>query len=571
MSLFVFPRRMPISIGIVGLTIGSWAALACAQFGADIANALPLNTNAVEDSGHDYAPQIKTDGAGLWLSIWRSNEDLNGETGGDFDIFMSSSTDLGETWSDPVAVNTDAGVDAYLDRGPQYVTDGNGNWVLVFHAADRSDPNGDYNTFVMSSRDNAQTWSDRQRLNVGSRKLLPDASTKPQVATDRAGNWVAVWHSFESYGEEDNQDRDLYFARSQDNGATWSAPAILNNRAETDGGDDKDPQIVASPTGTWITAWHSFEDLGGNIGNDGDILFARSVDQGRTWSSARPVNTNAQSDRGADRYVHLVTDGRGHWIVVWMSNDTLGGHIGRDQDILVARSDDDGLTWSDPYPLNANAADDEGSDEYPYAETDGQGNWVVSWKSDDELGGAASGKDNIFIARSEDHGASWTPPVPLNSDAERNRGNTHYPHQAVDPQGRWIAVWRGRGEFGQTFGDDWDVFFSTFTLPPVRAYELQVDFQLVAGTDGHFTVTNGTPDAWQNLFYSIHGLGETPIPELDVTLGLTSPVRAVRERADDSGEYRWALPIRERAEGETLWFQVAEQGRTTNIVQRKVH
>ena len=36
----------------------------------------------------------------------------------------------------------------------------------------------------------------------------------------------------------------------------------------------------------------------------------------------------------------MTTDGAGNWVAVWDSADTLGGAIGTDSDILVARSTD---------------------------------------------------------------------------------------------------------------------------------------------------------------------------------------------------------------------------------------
>jgi hypothetical protein len=42
----------------------------------------------------------------------------------------------------------------------------------------------------------------------------------------------------------------------------------------------------------------------------------------------------------------VTTDGQGTWVAVWDSTDSLGGTIGTDGDILVARSTDGGLTWT---------------------------------------------------------------------------------------------------------------------------------------------------------------------------------------------------------------------------------
>lgn len=49
------------------------------------------------------------------------------------------------------------------------------------------------------------------------------------------------------------------------------------------------------------------------------------------------LNTNAASPVGSDSLPQLTTDGEGNWVAVWNSNDDVGGTIGGDLDILVAR------------------------------------------------------------------------------------------------------------------------------------------------------------------------------------------------------------------------------------------
>jgi len=49
------------------------------------------------------------------------------------------------------------------------------------------------------------------------------------------------------------------------------------------------------------------------------------------------LNTTAATDSGYDQQPQLETDGGGTWVAVWESDDSLGGTIGSDSDILVAR------------------------------------------------------------------------------------------------------------------------------------------------------------------------------------------------------------------------------------------
>ncbi|HEO71013.1 MAG TPA: exo-alpha-sialidase, partial [Candidatus Hydrogenedentes bacterium] len=60
---------------------------------------------AVGDTGDDTDPSLATDGAGVWVAVWSSVEDLDG-SGTDADIFVARSTDNGATWDMPDLLNS---------------------------------------------------------------------------------------------------------------------------------------------------------------------------------------------------------------------------------------------------------------------------------------------------------------------------------------------------------------------------------------------------------------------------------------------------------------------------------
>ncbi len=68
----------------------------------------------------------------------------------------------------------------------------------------------------------------------------------PVVATDGSGNWVVLYSMPRDFGGTLG-DRDIFGARSPDDGATWTDPIVVNSTATTDGSaTDTDPDIAAS-------------------------------------------------------------------------------------------------------------------------------------------------------------------------------------------------------------------------------------------------------------------------------------------------------------------------------------
>ncbi len=180
-------------------------------------------------------------------------------------------------------------------------------------------------------------------------------------------------------------------------GATWTPPALLNGNAASDSGIDIQADLETDGAGTWLAVWRSTEPLGGS-GTDPDILVARSVDGGLSWSAPALLASNAATDSGADSVPRAATDGAGNWVVVWSSDDSLGGTLGTDEDILIVKSTDGAITWSAPAALDLAAATDAGADTRPQLVTDRLGTWVAAWNSTDSRGGTLGTDQDLLYA-----------------------------------------------------------------------------------------------------------------------------------------------------------------------------
>jgi hypothetical protein len=367
-------------------------------------------------------------------------------------------------WSDPAALNTNAATDSGGDHYPQMATDGAGNWLAVWDSWDSLDGTigAESDILVSRSTDNGATWTAPAALNTNA---VTDRGhdLRPEVTTDGEGNWVAVWWSEETLGGTIDEDDDILVARSTDNGVTWTPPTPLNTNAATDIKDDWYPQVATDGAGNWTAVWQSRENLGGSIGTEFDILVSRSTDNGASWTAPAALNSNAETDTEDDWEPQVATDRGGNWVTVWWSEDTLGGTIGLDDDILVARSTDNGVTWTPPTPLNTNAETDSGDDWYPQVATDGVSNWAAVWQSDENLGGTIGEDHDIVVARSTNNGASWTAPLAVNTSAETDSGEDARPQVTTDGAGNWAAVWMSEDDLDGIIGTDWDVLVARST------------------------------------------------------------------------------------------------------------
>jgi uncharacterized protein (TIGR03382 family) len=181
-------------------------------------------------------------------------------------------------------------------------------------------------------------------------------------------------------------------------------------------------------------------------------------------------------------------------MVAWTSTENLGGVLGTEGDIQFARSADNGATWSDPMPLNNNAAGDLGADEFPSIVTDGSGNWIATWDGNTAAGGSVGTEYDVFIAHSADNGANWTDPVPLNSTANTDTKDDYFAIVCSDKQGNWVAAWESNENVGGQIGTDFDILTCRFAFPDCNTNGIG-DGQDIADATSPDCNVNGIPDS----------------------------------------------------------------------------
>jgi Secretion system C-terminal sorting domain len=260
-----------------------------------------------------------------------------------------TSQDTGRTWT-PHNLQSSHGV--WGD--PAIAVDIHSNFYF-FHLSNPSSGNWIDRIVCQKTTDNGETWNDGSYTGLNGTK----AQDKQWFAIDQNDNTIYLtWTQFDSYGSASPQDSSIIlFSKSTDTGETWT-PAIRINKTAGDCLDSDNTVEGAvpavGPNGEVYVAW---------AGPDG-IFFDRSLDKGATWLD-NEIHVDPMPT-GWDYVIPGIYRANGLPITACdLSNSTNKGTIyinwsdqrngPDDTDIWLAKSTDNGNTWSDPIRINNDA------------------------------------------------------------------------------------------------------------------------------------------------------------------------------------------------------------------------
>ncbi len=222
--------------------------------------------------------------------------------------------------------------------------------------------------------------------------------------------------------------------RSYDGGRTWdTTPVTLIEHPEKSDNPifEHMPSIIAdndpgSPrAGTWYMLW---DRMLAN-GRSEDVVFARSTDDGKTWSEPRVIGTYPV------RVGHSLEVGPDGTLYVLYSpfDYRKGGTVS--YETFLAASRDGGRTFETPRPVMRTQGRSWPVDNFPREgggpgfalDPRGSGRMFVVW------GDYRNGDRDIFAITSDDGGSTWTAPVRVNDDPQRNGRDQIMQALAVDP------------------------------------------------------------------------------------------------------------------------------------------
>jgi hypothetical protein len=208
---------------------------------------------------------------------------------------------------------------------------------------------------VSSSTDGGKTFS--SPLNVSNNPT--ECGEFPSLFADAGGGVNLVWTTWPAFGDDVgplSNPNVVFFSRSTDQGATFSAPVALTGIDQYGGVDT--PQVAVASDGTINVVFSVLTP------SDSIVLFARSVDGGLTFSTPITVGT------GGANNPTLAIDSCGGVEIAWAGT----------ADVFYSRSVD-GISFSAPVNLsNAHTSQFE-----PRIATDSHGSAFVLWQNETDV------------------------------------------------------------------------------------------------------------------------------------------------------------------------------------------
>ncbi len=245
---------------------------------------------------------------------------------------------------------------------------------------------------------------------------LPRVAIAPDAQQHIFILWQEIIFSGASHGGE------MFFARSEDGGASFSEPLNISNNVGGDGKGriNKDVwhngsyDLVAGPDGVLYAAWTEY---------DGPLWFSRSTDGGKSFS--RPQKVAGGGDAMPARGASLAAGKRRELYLAWTTGED------ESADIHVAKSIDGGETFGGPVV----AFKSKGYSDAPKLAVGGTGTVHLVFA---ESAGGPFERYHIRYARSLDGARSFEQPRDISSVAGKGAA---FPSLGIDTSGNVYVTW----------------------------------------------------------------------------------------------------------------------------------
>ena len=427
----------------------------------------------------------ETSHKGFFFIVWEDERDQDHYP----DIHFNITKDSGIQWLNDGLISG-GHVNNIRKKSPDIAVRSTDNNLWVVWQQDTWTNDGDI--YYSTSGNDGLVWSTPATLYAGAGNQLT-----PRISGDATSSRLySVWE------DEGDDDGDIFISRYD---GAWSSPIKISD--DTTAKEQQTPDIAADSSGNIFAVWH---DARSN--DDGDIYFSRWLN-GSTWSAGNwsaNIRLNDTSVDWAQASPSIITGADNSLYVVWAERVPTGPAT-YDFQIVVARSNDSGTTWSNTV---VDKLVSDGLDNYaaPAIGVDTAGRLYIAWLYNTTQH-AADGV--ILTAVSPDRGEHWTDPHTVSGTAVDVK-STALPCLEYAADDRLLVAWddyrdttadiyvtgypavgyRTRGEYSATLNAGgsakWKTINWTETVPANTALTISSRVKTNPSTEWSPWVTHGS-------------------------------------------------------------------------------
>ena len=399
----------------LGMLFGGFAGTASATELAPTGPEFQINALGPGSQKH---PDVAIGGNGHAMAVWESPKPggtrISGLRYGADGFPISGEYELGNQWG--------------KNQSPKVAMDASGNTLVVWVAT-----NADSGRTIVGQRYNhfgVEVGSMFEVTPFPTDPFIDLGAHKPEVSMDANGNALVVW----SWGELGWESDEIYGQRYDSTGAPVGSEFLVTSELGYQKGA---PVLDMNASGNVMVVWGQYDVIDG-----GRALYARRFD-----NTGAPIGNDfklTENDNGASYAVAM--DVAGNAVLIWTSWYWPGYGVPQHQ-IFGQRYDVAGMPVGPEFLVNAQPSEDFTGSK---VDMDDDGNFVVTWKSQDADGGG------VFARLYHATGTSAGPEFQVNTFTQHSQ---HRGAVAMGDDRNVMMVWQshkqdaplGYGIFGQRF------------------------------------------------------------------------------------------------------------------------
>jgi len=496
---------------------GSYSVKARSSSNSGSAFNTEITVTGTDDITVDLNLHSENDGSGNYYITWTRQDSSDY-----YDVMVARSANSGTTWTSGVEVD---GFDDESQRVYSTISvDSDGLLVTWIDLYDGDGTSSDPDIYSSKSTNDGSSWSNPKE--VGSDQYYEGDSSA--VALSYSGDNIYAIYVDSGDADPDgdtngndamNDDGDIFFRRSSDDGDSWSDAVVISNGVN-DGRSYETfdyssyyysyyAPAIASYGNYVYVLWSDYSFDEGKY----EIKFSSSSNSGTTWTDPVVISS---SDENTNSYAPaIVADGNDVY-VAWQSVSSSGIFT---YNIMSRISEDNGDTWGD----FSTVTNDDGTNYIPEVAYDND-RFHVTWHAYAKDGSSDSDY-TVEYAYTEDLGVSWER-VTLR-DGEGSGDFCWFPDIAIYENNIYI-VWQDDGDYdgdatydfdvvaiySEDAGDTWNdpvlivdsdsQFSNGYTLPAVVSKDnlVYVSYQEYDGSqyEHRFLLSQDYGETWSDTF-----------------------------------------------------------------------